>query len=131
MKTIQNFRNLHLKYDILLLDDVFEKCRNNNLRNYGLLPSHFLGAPALSWDAMLNMEKVELELIPDPDMYIVFEKGTKGGVSYISNRYSKANNKYLKSYDPNQESKHITYLDSNNFYGLKCLSFFQQVDSKV
>ena len=40
----------------------------------------------------------------------------KGGVSYISNRYSKANNKYLKSYDPKQESKHI-YLDANNLYG--------------
>ena len=49
---------------------------------------------------MLKMTKVELELIPDPDMYTLFEKGTRGGVSYISNRYSKINNKYLKSYDP-------------------------------
>ena len=50
-------------------------------------------ALALSLDAMLNMTKVELELAPDPDMYIFFEKGTRGGVSYISNRYSKASNK--------------------------------------
>ena len=35
-------------------------------------------------------------------MYIFFEKGTRGGISYICNRYSKANNKYLKSYDPKQ-----------------------------
>ena len=41
----------------------------------------------------------------------------RGGVSYISNRCSKANNKYLKSYNPKQESKHIIYLDANNFYG--------------
>ena len=54
---------------------------------------------------MLNITKVELELIPDPNMYILFEKGTWGGVFYISNRYSKAKNKYLKSYDPKQESK--------------------------
>ena len=40
-------------------------------------------------------------------MYIFFEKCMKGGVSYISNRYSKVNNKYLKSYDPKQESKLI------------------------
>ena len=30
-------------------------------------------------------------------MYKFFEKGTKGGIYYISNRYSKASNKYLKS----------------------------------
>ena len=47
-------------------------------------------------------------------MYIFFEKGTRSGTSYISNRYSKANNKYLKSYDVKEESKHIIYLDKNN-----------------
>ena len=41
----------------------------------------------------------------------------RGGVSYISKRYSKANNKYLKSSNPKQESKHIMYLDPNNVYG--------------
>ena len=29
---------------------------------------------------MLNMTKMELELISDPDMYILFEKGMRGGV---------------------------------------------------
>ena len=77
--------------------------------NYGSCPSHYLSAPALSWEAMLNMTKLELELIPDPDMYIFFEKGTKGGVSYISNRYSEVNNNYLKSYYPKQESKHVNW----------------------
>ena len=63
------------------------------------------------------MTKSELELIPDPDMYIFFENGTRVGISYISIRYSKPNNKYLKSYDPKQGSKHIMYLDANNLYG--------------
>ena len=83
---------------------MFEKFRNNSLKNYGLYPSHYLSAPGLSWDAMLRMTKIELELIPDSDMSIFFEKGTGGGISYISNRYSNASNKYLKSYDPKQES---------------------------
>ena len=55
-----------------------------------------------SWDAMLNMTKVDFELISDPDMYIFVENGTRGGVSYSFNEYCKANNKYLKSYDPKQ-----------------------------
>ena len=108
---------MYLKCDVLLLADVFEKFRNNSLDNYGLCPSHYLSAPALSLDVMLNVSKVELELISNPDIYIVFEKGTRGRVSYISNRYSKANNKYLKSYDSKQESKHIIYIDTNNLYG--------------
>ena len=53
------------------------------------------------------------ELIPDYDMYIFFEKGKKGEVSYIPHRYTKANNKHLKSYDPKQEPKHI-YMDTND-----------------
>ena len=117
MKTMKDYHDLHLKCYVLLLANVFEKFRNNNLKNDGLCPSHYLSAPPSSWDAMLNMTKLELKLVPDPDMYILFEKGTRGGVSHISNRYSKANNKYLKSYDPKQESTHIIYLDANNLYG--------------
>ena len=53
-----------------------------------LCPSHYLSAPDLSWDAMLKMAKIKLELIKDPDMYIFSERGTSGGISYISNRFS-------------------------------------------
>ena len=72
---------------------------------------------------MLEKTIVELELIPDPDMYIFFEKDTRGGISYISNKYRKANSKYLKSQDPKQESKLVIYLDANNFYGYVLSSF--------
>ena len=50
-------------------------------------------------------------------MYILLKKGTRGGISYISSRFSKANNKYFKSFDPKEESKRIIYLDVNNLYG--------------
>ena len=46
--------------------------------------------------------------------HIFFEKGRRSAIPYISNRYSKANNKYLKSYDPKQELKYIIYADVNN-----------------
>ena len=45
---------------------------------------------------------MELKLIPDPDMYIFLEKDARDGIYYISNRYRKANNKCLKSYDPKE-----------------------------
>ena len=116
MKTMRDYHDIYLKFDVLLLADVFEKFRNNSLKNYELCRSHFLRVPSLNWDAMLKMTKIDLHLITDPGMYIFFEKGTRDRIPYISNRYSKANNKYLKSYDPKRESKHIIYLDANNLY---------------
>ena len=63
MKTMKDYLDLYLKCDALLLADVFEKNRNNRLKNYGLCPSHYLSAPALSWDVMFNMAKVELLIL--------------------------------------------------------------------
>ena len=74
MKTMKDYQDLYLKCDVLLLADVYEKFRNNRLKNYGLFPSHYLGAPALYWNVMLNMTKVELELISDINMYLLFDK---------------------------------------------------------
>ena len=101
----------------------FEKFWNNSLKDYELCPSHYLSTPTLSWDAMISMTKVELELISDADMHLFLEKGMRSGVSYISKRYSKANSKYLKSYDPKQRSKHIIYLDVHNLYGYAMSTF--------
>ena len=47
--------------------------------------SKSLSALVLSWDAMLKMTEIELELIPDFGMYIFFEKGTKDGIYHNSN----------------------------------------------
>ena len=88
MKTMKDYHDLCLKCEVLMLADVFEKFRNKSLKNYTLCPSHYLSAPALNWDAMLNMKKVGLELILDPYEQIFFKKATRGEVPYISNRYS-------------------------------------------
>ena len=80
---------------------------------------------------MLKMTK---QLIIDPAVYIFFEKVTRGGISYISNRYSKVNKKYLKSFDSKRESRYIIYIETNNFYGYAKSKFlpsrFKWIDPK-
>ena len=63
------------------------------------------------------MTDIKLELMTDIDMFQFIEKGMRGGISYIANRYSKANNKYMKEYDEMAPSKYIMYLDASNLYG--------------
>ena len=41
----------------------------------------------------------------DIDMYLFIEKWLKGGIFYIVKRYAKANNKYMKNYNPKKPSK--------------------------
>ena len=113
----RDFYNHYLKKDVLLSADVFEKFISTNLKYYNLEPCHYFSAPGLSWDAMLKMTKVELEKISDPDKYMFFEQGMRGGVSYINKRYSKANNEYCKDYDKEKPKNYIIYLDMNNLYG--------------
>ena len=95
MKTMKDYHNLYLKGYILLLVHIFEKIRNSCLRNYTLFSSHYINVPSLSWDTMLEITKVEVGIISDVEMHLFFEKGMRGGVSYISKRYSTFNNKYL------------------------------------
>ena len=66
---------------------------------------------------MLKMTRIELELISDTDMYLFVEKGMRGGISYITKRPSKANNKYMQSCDDKKASKYILHLNANNLYG--------------
>ena len=117
LKNMGEYHDLYLKSDILLLVDVFENFRKTCLEYYKLDPCHYFTSPGLSWDAMLKMTDIKLELMTDIDMFQFIEKGMRGGISYIANRHGKANNKYMKDYDKDKPSKYIMYLDANNLYG--------------
>ena len=117
MNTIGDSHDLYLKTYVLLLADVFETFISTCLDYYGLDPGHYFSSPGLSWDSMLKITGIKLDLISDIGMYLFIEKGMRGGISYISKRHSKANNKYMWSYDSIEKRKFIMYLNANNLYG--------------
>ena len=65
-----DYHDLYLKTDVLLLADVFEKFINTCLEYYGLNRCHYFNSPGLSWDAMLKMTRIELELFSDINMHL-------------------------------------------------------------
>ena len=151
MKNMGSYHNQYLKKDVFLLADVFEKFISACLESYELDPCHYFSSlfqlslfqfilvPGSNWDAILKITGVKLEKISDIDMYLLTEKGLRGGISYITKRYAKANNKYTRDDDPKKPSTFITYLDMNNLYGwamseylpygeLKWLKIFDEFD---
>ena len=77
MNTMGDYQDLSLKTDILLLGNNFEKFINTCLEYYGLDPCHYFISPGLSWDAMLQMTEIELQLISESEMYLFVEKGMR------------------------------------------------------
>ena len=117
IKNLDEYHDLYVQCDTLLLAGVFENFRDKCIEIYELDPAHFLSAPGLAWQVCLKKTKVELELLTDIDMLLMVEKGTRGGICQAIHRYAKANNKYMKNYDKNIESSYLMYLDANSLYG--------------
>ena len=101
----------------MLLAEVFEKFIDTCLKFYKTDPWDYFGSPGLNWDGILKMTGLKLEKKSDISMYLSIEKGLRGGISYIAKRYSEANNKYMKNYDPTKPSIYISHLDMNNLHG--------------
>ena len=117
LENLGDYHDLYVQSDTLLLADVFNNFRDMCVEEYELDPAHFLSLPGLAWQAFLKKNNIELELLTDYDMLLMVEEGIRGGICHSIHRYAKANNKYMKNYNNNEESSYIHYLDANNLYG--------------
>ncbi|GBC44997.2 uncharacterized protein LOC114537920 [Rhizophagus irregularis DAOM 181602=DAOM 197198] len=100
-KTMQDYHDIYLKTDVLLLADIFQNFREMALKKYGL------------------------DLITDQDMYMMVEQGLRGGISMVSKRYARANNPGMGEgkWTADKPKSSILYLDANNLYGWAMLQY--------
>ncbi|KAL4101125.1 hypothetical protein QTP88_021145 [Uroleucon formosanum] len=95
IQNMREFTSLYNKIDVLLSTDIIEYFRDISLKNYKLDPMWYYTTPGFAWDCMLRMTNIKLDLLTDIDQILMFESRIRGGLSQCSQRYSKANNKYM------------------------------------
>ena len=126
LKNLGEYHDLYLKTDVILPSNVFEAFRNiclehyklDPVQHYKLDPVHFYTSPGLAWQAYLKKTGVKLELLTDPNMLLLFERGIRGGITQVVHRYAKTNNKYIgEKHNPKGDSVFLQYLDANTLYG--------------
>jgi len=106
---------LYLKQDICLLADCIQSFR----KLFDLDPCHFVSSPGLTWINGLYQSKIELDLLTNVDMYLIFERGIRGGVSSVmGDRYVKANNKH-------KNLEYETYMELDNYTFDKMVNEFE------
>ena len=118
IRDLGDYHDLYLRTDVILLANMYEAFRDTCLRHYKLDPAHFYTSPGLAWKACLKLTGIRLELLTDPNMLPMFERGIRDRITQVVRKYASANNKYMGDrFDPKPESSYLQYLDANNSYG--------------
>ena len=110
-KTFGDYMRAYLKLDIVLLADVFEEFRKLALQQDGLDPVHFVSLPGFSYMSAFKMTGDTIHLLQDADLYSLFERGIRGGLTFVNKHYA------VSSCDGDSH-KIILYIDENNLYGM-------------
>ena len=108
---------------------MFEPFKDTCLNYYRPDVAHFYTLPELAWQGCLKKMGVELELLTDLDMLLMFERGIRGGITQAVHQYMKVNNKYMGDKFNHEEPRvFLQYLDANNLYGWAMSNYFQPED---
>ena len=104
-KNLLDYSELYLKTDICHLSDVFQKFSNFAYETYKIDPRHSYTLPGFSWQSMLKMTKIELELITDSDMYLFLMDTIRGGICVVKKKFVKADNIYTRKVHDESSNK--------------------------
>ena len=118
IKKLCEYHEWYLMTDVYLLTDVIENFRDMCLNYCGLDAAYYITLPNYSWNALLSLTGVRLQLLHIKEMYEMIEHGLRGGMTQCSFKKLEANNKYMnEDYDKSKPSSYIRFLDANNLYG--------------
>ena len=109
MQNMGEYHDLYVQSDTLMLADIFESFRTKCMKIYPLDPAHSFSAPGLVWQACLKKTRVKLELLTDPNMLLMFEQGTRGGICQAIHPYATVNNMYMENYNKEITSSYLQY----------------------
>ena len=82
----------YLKLDVYLLSDVFETFRKKALSEDQLDPVHFFSLPHMSYTSAFKMTRETIHLLDDYEMFTLFERGIRGGLTGVNKHRVKARN---------------------------------------
>ena len=116
MTTLRDWHHFYLQLNVLLLADVFKAFRHTMIDAHGLDCLYFPSLPSVTLELALKVTEVELELITDPDIYLMIEFAIRGGLSYVAQRYALANFPAMTNYRSDLPTSHLLYLDCNSLY---------------
>ena len=117
-RNLEDYHNLYLNCDTLLLACVFAEFRRQCMKTYGLDCAHHYSASNLAADAFLKICRANIQLLTNREHLETVEKMIRGALASVYDElYFKVNNKYMENYDSALESTFGFMVDANNLYG--------------
>ena len=87
---------------------MFQKFSDFSYKTYNLDTRHSYTLPGFSWQVMLKITKIELQLISDSDMYLFLMDTIRGGICQVNKKHVIADNIYIRKVHDESSNKKIS-----------------------
>ena len=87
IKNLEEYHDLYVQRNTLLLSDLFENFQKMCLENYQLDPARLFTAPGSTWQADIKKNKVKLDLLTGIDMLLIVEKVIRSVIGHAFHQY--------------------------------------------
>ena len=116
---LEQYHNIYLTCDTLLLACVFEEFRSITHASYGLDCAHHFTASNLVGDAFMRICNADIELLSEREHLEMVENMMRDGTaSVFEKRKFNAKFPYMnEKYNPQEKTSYGFMLDANNLYG--------------